>query len=91
VSTYQLSSMFCHEFASFGFVQVPPKETAGLHHFIPNITNGDIVKSLKLLIVPTEDSISVTVRGEYDKLDAVANRNEDVRRDLQVGQVGYFF
>ncbi|XP_060583533.1 uncharacterized protein LOC132739760 [Ruditapes philippinarum] len=51
-------------------VQIPPRESLGTQHFIPEI---DIAfdEEAEIRLVASEDSTVVTIRGNYDNLDTI--------------------
>jgi len=87
VKTDQLSSVFCyHERA---IVQMPPKETAGKRYFIPSITSYLWTSQPEIYVKATEDSTPVTIKGDYDQLDLVINKGDEIQRTVETAQVNH--
>ncbi|XP_060584539.1 uncharacterized protein LOC132740612 [Ruditapes philippinarum] len=63
------------------FVQIPPRESLGTHHFIPQLVI-EANEEAKIRLVASEDSTVVTIRGNYDNLDTIELNGDGYTREV---------
>lgn len=81
-------AVFCGTFTDT-MLQMPPVETLGREHYIPGLNLTALSANAEVLVLATEDSTVVTIRGEYDQRDTLYLAGEWVVRSLENNTVEF--
>jgi hypothetical protein len=63
-------------------LQVPPVETLGKQFLIPAIDIAGLSLNASIVVITSEDSTVITIRGDYDQRDTVDMKGGIVNRIL---------
>lgn len=81
-------AVFCGTFTDT-MLQMPPVEALGKEHYIPGLNFTELSANAEVLVLATEDSTVLTIRGEYDQMDTLSLAGEWVVRSLEDNTVSF--
>ncbi|WAR17274.1 hypothetical protein MAR_031868 [Mya arenaria] len=66
---------------------IPPRETLGSHYYLPPLNYTNLNAVAKVMIMTSEDSTVITVRGDYDEFTALPIAGEVYSRNMTDGDL----